>query len=378
MKTYKILTSFDNLIPLENYSYEIEIIDSNWPVVVTPNSGVFIPISNNYEIDTNIKFCVSSGACSGSNVFYYGANLCNLDVVPFTEFRIKLNIPYSDLSFYSKKDRVECPDCLKRHEISNLSVNFSNNKILNISGNITGLLVDRTYSYNISSLGGNYPLVVENVSGSFIAHSDTHSLVTNINFSCPSGSDFGNIFPKTYNSFRYTDILEHKLLLSVIDNCSDLERIKEIKVTENKINPSFIVPNNIILEKNSKGCSRLNFSLTNLNKDHSYVYTYNMKDANWPVYIENISGSISNTSGIADISTNIAFCPSSGLCSGLTILGEKQPNIKIDNYCSNNNTKYITLYVNVAPTCYPENVLFVSDPVTVYCKDCIAAPSIHS
>jgi hypothetical protein len=375
MNNYKILTSFQNLVPLENYSYEIESIDGNWPVTAFPISGSFVPMGTKYDINTNIKFCVSSGLCDGPNLLEYNTETCNHDTVPFAEFRVKLNLPYSNLKIYSDTKKVECDDCLKAHKISSLSINALNNEVINISGSVTGLSIARNYSYSISSLGGNYPLAIEKNSGSFVAQSDKQELFTNIGFCCPSGSCSGTIFPKTYSSLKNKDILEHNILLSVIDDCTDILQTKEIKISQNKVNPNFIVPNNITLTKNSNGCSKLDFSLTNLVKDHSYLYTYKLKDANWPVYIENISGVVYGADGNYNIGSNIAFCSSSGLCSGLTILGDKKPNnTKIDNYCF--NSKYISLYVEVIPDCYPEEVVFSSDPVTVYCNDCLDSPSI--
>jgi len=372
MNNYQILTSFENLIPLENYSYEIESIDGNWPVTASPISGSFIPVSNSYDINTNIKFCVSSGLCAGPSLLEYNTQTCDINKPPFAEFRFKLNLPYSDLKIYSDIQKIECEDCLKTHKISDLSVDTLDNEVIGFSCSFTELLIDRNYSYTISSLGGNYPLNIENTSGSFIAQSDKESLIISAAFCCPLGSCSGVVFPKTYNSFKRSNVLEHKILLSIIDDCSNISQTKNILVSQNKITPGFIVPNDIILEKNSKGCYTLNLSLTNLLKDHSYSYTYRLKEANWPVYIENISGVISNTSETVNIGTNIAFCASSGLCSGLTVLGEKPSvnNNKINNYCFADN-KYIALYVEVAPDCYPENVLFTSSVVTVYCNDCL-------
>lgn len=376
MNTYKTVTLFQNLIPLENYSYFIESIDGNWPVTASPVSGSFIPISGSYEIDTSIKFCVSSGICTGPNLLSYQTETCALDTTPFVEFRVGLDLPYSDQKIYGATQRLECEDCLKQHKISTFSSNFVNNELVNISGFVSGLIPDRIYLYNLSSLGGSYPLATQNTSGSFIAQSDKENIVIDAAFCCPSGSCFGNIFPKTYNSFRAANTLEHTVILDITDMCSNLSQSKHLKISQDKQDPNFIKPNDFTLTKNSKGCSRLNFSLTNLLKDHSYSYVYKSKDGNWPVYIENISGVVSNTSDSADIGTNIAFCPSSGLCSGLTTLGQQLPisNNKINNYCANNeNNKYISLYVEVTPNCYPESVVFSSESVTVYCNDCISS-----
>jgi hypothetical protein len=380
MKNYKILTSFKNLLPLTQYSYSIDAVGSNWPVVATPNSGMFTPLKTDYDIETNIAFCISSSVCSGLDIWPYTTEACGLKDTPFAEFRIKLELPYSDLKAYSDTQKVECEDCLKTHKISDLSVQTLDNRVVSISGSVAELFINREYSYTLSSLGGNYPLTLENISGSFVAKSEQENIITNASFCCPSGSSPGVVFPKTYNNFfRQNNVLEHKILLEVSDTCSNSLQTKEISVFQEKVNPSFITPNNVTLTKNSSGCSKLNFSLTDLVKDHSYIYNYKLKEANWPVYIENISGIVSDTNGSYDISTKIAFCASSGICSGLTILGEKPAtnNNKINNYCfSNLDIKYISLYVEVMPDCYPENIVFASDPVTVYCNDCLGSPSI--
>jgi hypothetical protein len=378
MNTHTIVTSFQNLIPLEPYSYEVESVRGNWPVAAFAMSGSFIPMKTDYNITTNLTFCASSGSCNSSDLLPYSPEQCSTDNIPYIELRVKLDLPRSDQKLYSPIQRFECEECLHQHKL--VSLNRTENEIggsFTISADLTDLVIGRPYSYSFESLGGNYPLCLSGASGAFISESSSYSIEKEAKFVCPSGLCHDIVFHNTYDALLDQDnSLQHKLKLNTIDSCSNIVKYKELVLQYNKINPTFSLPSDITLLNDSKGCTKLNISLNNCLKDHTYTYEYKVKESNWPVYIANISGVVTNTTGSTDIGTNIAFCPSSALCSGLTTLGEKAAILsnKINNYCANNNDhKYISLYIDVTPSCYPENVVFSSELVTVYCNNCIAS-----
>lgn len=65
--TYILNSRLNNLIPGENYKYTISRVDSNWPVVVSRQSGEFLATTDTRTIKTDIGFCYPSGSCAADN-----------------------------------------------------------------------------------------------------------------------------------------------------------------------------------------------------------------------------------------------------------------------------------------------------------------------
>lgn len=65
---YQLSTSAQNLIPGETYSYAINYVDSNWPTIVSKQSGQFVAVSSSKNILTELQFCFPSGSCAQNPV----------------------------------------------------------------------------------------------------------------------------------------------------------------------------------------------------------------------------------------------------------------------------------------------------------------------
>jgi hypothetical protein len=374
--TTKITTNLSNLLPGQHYFWSFGKQASNWPVTVYPSSGSFISPDTSYSIDTIITFCKDTSGCSGSPGYLSHTQDHLSDLHKYINLNFTIN--NSEHCYFDDADynlNIYCDDCILPTTITNFDNTINDDEIIMLSGAISELVPNRSYSYIFESLGGNYPLIVQNISGSFIAENTDESIVTNAKFCCPSGSCSGTIFPKTHSSF-VDNILFQNVKLTLTDNLSNTSKYKSTKVEQKKLDPFFVVPSNITLSEESRGCTKLNVSLNDCLKDHTYYYSYKIKDSNWPVYLDNISGVISNVSGTIDIGSNLTFCASSGLCSGLSGVFDstKSEARKIDNYCF--NQKYVSLYLEVIPNCYPNDMVFSSDTIIVYCENCLGSPSI--
>jgi hypothetical protein len=65
---YQLSTAAQNLIPGETYSYEINYVDSNWPTIVSKQSGEFVAVASSKNILTELQFCFPSGNCAKNPV----------------------------------------------------------------------------------------------------------------------------------------------------------------------------------------------------------------------------------------------------------------------------------------------------------------------
>ena len=78
---YQLSTAAQNLIPGETYSYEVNYVDSNWPTIVSKQSGEFVAVASSKNILTELQFCFPSGTCSQNPV----------DVMPYRVSPITTN-----------------------------------------------------------------------------------------------------------------------------------------------------------------------------------------------------------------------------------------------------------------------------------------------
>jgi hypothetical protein len=61
---YQLTTSAQSLIPGETYTYNVNYVDSNWPTIVSKQSGEFVAVGSSKNIMTELQFCFPSGSCA--------------------------------------------------------------------------------------------------------------------------------------------------------------------------------------------------------------------------------------------------------------------------------------------------------------------------
>lgn len=193
---YTLSSRLDNLIPGETYKYNITRVDSNWPVVVSKQSGEFLAKSDSNTIKTDIGFCYPSGSCASDtrdtiltyreNALYDGSK--NKFVT--LNMSVQQTSCSNPIPVYSNDFTLNCHNCLP---ISDYVVSFSGGPVITlpvgccsgnklISVNVSNAIPGDTHNYNFISASPNITLTPS--SGSVIFQSSgqaTILTVANIN-----------------------------------------------------------------------------------------------------------------------------------------------------------------------------------------------------
>ena len=135
ISTYTLNTTLNNLIPGETYKYTINRVDSNWPVVVSRQSGEFKAVSNNKLIKTDIGFCYPSGLCANDTrdtILAYKENSL-YDNSKNKFLTLNMNVIQQSCStnqiIYSNDFTLNCNNCLP---ITDYIVLFSGAPVLSL------------------------------------------------------------------------------------------------------------------------------------------------------------------------------------------------------------------------------------------------------
>jgi hypothetical protein len=374
MKNYQILTSFQNLIPLENYSYQIESMNGNWPVTATPISGSFVPMSESHDINTNIKFCISSGVCTGPNLLPYAIGLCSLDNIPFTELRVKLNLPYSNQKIYSKSQRVECSECLlvtTVHIPAKATLTATSGNVRNFNVVASGLKPYSDYVYSLKNFSTNHLIGVKELSGTISTKNATSVSIPNSLIFCESsGYCNGYVTTGVANSNVCNNLLSSSFRLELNSSCLAAPVVSDkIEVECDNCLPvvNVSLPTSISTLTSTNLIS-ITGSATNLKPFQSYSY-YFTGDNNWPVVLDNVSGSFVSKTTSENIVTKLLFCSPSGSCVNENGLLPHTLNSSAQKMLNNNNL-YSKLKLNITPT-YCNNIIYSSNVANINCKDCL-------
>ena len=210
----------DRLQPYETYQYTVSSAFSNWPVIVTPISGLLKPSEQTSSIDLSVTFCSSTGVCGSGTVGLLDYTLNNngqcisSNVAPpvlGTTLQIEITpVSYSGLEILSKQFSIECEDCLPKVivDLPNLPVTLSgkNNYCHDIVATLDNLVPYQTYQYEFRSTTANWPAVVTPVSGVFKSSKDTNTIRSRLAF-CPStilcSSGTMGLLDYDINSYQY-------------------------------------------------------------------------------------------------------------------------------------------------------------------------------
>lgn len=236
MKPSGVKLEYKGLIRRLDYSYEIESVGGNWPVVVVPSSGSFVASSKTGSIDAQVLFCSDASVCPDSNPDVMNYNIDYSSMINnnnlFTIIRAKIfekGTSGSDAVF-SKEKLVDCQDCITQPIVtipSFLSLNsgktFSNTTpssttpkpsgsglgaLSLVSETVTDFDTDKLtsqfdieisnlksntwrsskYNYTITNDMSNWPVSVFPVSGTIVANTDNITIPTKLRF-CPNPID---------------------------------------------------------------------------------------------------------------------------------------------------------------------------------------------
>jgi hypothetical protein len=213
-----------DLIPGQKYEYSFRSIDSNWPTLVYPITGIISTEATVTSLSSRITFCRSTGLCEtadslldytfdNSSVYSEGLERYSSIVLEIKPVDCS-SIPSST----SNTMLVRCDDCLPTASLTHSSNSFllSSPGInrYQLSTSAQDLIPGETYSYEVNYVDSNWPTVVSKQSGEFVAVSSNKNILTELQFCFPSGNCSKNpvdvmpyrVSPVTANTNKYAII----------------------------------------------------------------------------------------------------------------------------------------------------------------------------
>lgn len=119
--TVSISPRIDNLQPYEEYRYEFKGIDANWPVLVSPQSGIIKPSSSSGTINAQVSFCIHSSGCGNHVLAYNPENDFEVNNPDHHYTTLALSISpqsYTGQETLSDQFSVHCDNCLPKPSIA--------------------------------------------------------------------------------------------------------------------------------------------------------------------------------------------------------------------------------------------------------------------
>jgi hypothetical protein len=202
-KTSKNILNFtanlSNLVAGTTYNYNFRGIEANWPAAIYPVSGSFVADRTEESIPASLTFCVSTGVCPPTDDKVLTNNLdasCYAAMVDSDKHtRLKLEIQPTDCdnaTYSSNEMMVMCVDCLPKISINHGSLGETlsgpGNNNYQLTTTVSNLIPGQEYTYTITGLDGNWPMVVSKQSGEFLAVTSNKLVQTDLSFCFPSGS----------------------------------------------------------------------------------------------------------------------------------------------------------------------------------------------
>jgi hypothetical protein len=211
-----------NLKPYSEYSYSFENIKSNHLVGLKELSGVIKTKTNTTaNISNSLVFCESSGYC---NTYYtsgsINSNACNN--LLSTSLQVKINSSCLSSPVVSDIVEVDCNNCIPilGASLPSTTVNLTSTNLVSITGTVSGLRPLQSYDYYFTG-DNNWPILLDNISGSFVAKTSTENIVSKVLFCYPSGncSNENGLLPYSLSSAAQkilnNNVLFGKLKLNV-------------------------------------------------------------------------------------------------------------------------------------------------------------------
>jgi hypothetical protein len=379
MSNFKNVTiSVSGLETSTTYYYTFNGVGGNWPAVISAATGVVVAESPTkaYDINTAVKFCATTGSCYGDpNLLPYSIEDCRLDrnnVFAVLDFILR---DQSNNIVFTKNIKVSCTDCITKPVISaSYSNTLSDNNITNITLNVSNLLVGEQYAYRFYGLDGNWPVMLSNISGTIIpSRKDNNIITSKLTFNESTGLFVGdnNLLINPLNCVSSKDI--YAVIYAEITPVSCLtESSRSDNILISCIDclpvPTISTINSETITTTNK--HPISVTINNLRKNAVYNYQFHSAGGNWPVNVNQVSGSFISNDTNFTLKSKLAFCDSSGICeiSPNSILN---PNIS----CLDKNDRYITAYLYVEPVgCNYQSC--VSNHFTITCEDCLQKPTI--
>jgi hypothetical protein len=330
---YNFSTRFDNLVIGQEYTYTINVTDSNWPTYLHKHSGTFTADTSFISLPNHIRLCpTSNGECSQENltISEIGDLSTRLDDIYFN-FNINLSGELVDVNLDSHNIEIKCNDCLETIEFTNVSssINSANPSNANPVGDMVvsaaGFEPDLEYFYIVNSgNGGSWPFIIRNLSGYFTPSTDTHDITIPYEVVSNTGLgmyDLSHTLSYVYDPnslLKYKDISvtigsydadindsisrNHRLLC---EGCFDDPNTNFLSVSVPSIQGNTI--------EAAAPVVNIDFVVAGAVDGYRYGYRLISESSNWP-YSINIpsTGYITAAEGGASLGLQATFCATSG------------------------------------------------------------------
>lgn len=166
-----VVANIIDLQPYEEYKYEFKPVSSNWPLSISPISGVLKPSKNSGSIESSIIFCPTTGSCGANTIDYTLDNSCfTYGTTKYTStMRLSIEpISYVGSEVYSDQFTISCNDCLPKPEI--IMVGLSPKNVIETDTSTTtpsysfyingsNLNPEETYTFAVEVLSAEWPIV---------------------------------------------------------------------------------------------------------------------------------------------------------------------------------------------------------------------------
>lgn len=159
-----------NLTPNEKYNYVFKSISSNWPITITPISGIFSSTSTSGTITASAYFCPTKSGCNENYNGYLPCteHFCTVGEDYFSNIAIDFKLVRDPTKAYqSPVFKLNANHSLPKAQITASSTALNQNDETNLNIKFTNLTPQKTYQYSIYSLSANWPFVVSSPTGYF-------------------------------------------------------------------------------------------------------------------------------------------------------------------------------------------------------------------
>jgi len=273
------------------------------------------------------------------------------------------------------------------------------NNTQKISIPVSGLYKQQKYNFKFRGLGGNWPVTLYPMSGSFeTTNNKTVNLTTVASFCqstglCPQSD--GNVLPYStnYQGFNAIDAVT-SFVVDVTDPSDNSVKSSEpqfIQCLSCLSSPKISMPNQItisgavvssvgaVTQYNSQTNNYYFFSpqLSGLIPGEEYQYSVNSLGGNWPVLLSPMSGIIKSPADSANIEMVVSFCPTLNYCQAGTngLLNNYSLNADADASSFYEHNYFTILNLSIKQLNYPYSSS-ISDQMVIRCKDCLPTVKI--
>lgn len=248
--TLEFEAKLDGISPDIEYTYKYNILNSSWPIKLSPASGTIKSAEHSGVIPSQLVFCETDPSYGDScGVPKNLTATINLELDPVIDTNNTIWPVYNTQSIISNHMFVECDNCLPAPQITktiNGDVRINRNTSNFITFSIDKLIKNRSYNYIIERINANWPLIVNDKSDSIMSPDGKYSLNLLTEFCADTGvctnanpnvlSYTTDIVKEKYSSFRLrlSDSVTSGVFYSdtVSLYCNDCDQHPQISIGE--------------------------------------------------------------------------------------------------------------------------------------------------